>query len=251
MERKKKLRQEQSKRIREAINKKNAEKKKQNELDLLRFERVMAEIENEEDEETINEVLENNDFLSVNELKGIIKKLKIKLGLISKEELAKERYSFINTPDSELTPHQLKVKRLQIMQKQGAEKRLLEKKKKQKLLEEQERMKNENPELFKSQLYDKRKYLKKKIKKLKRFKEDSLMRKNKQRRMLSILDVYIDGNSVNDKRVEEEFMKLTQEMNQNEDLEEYEQQLGEIEMELRDIDSDFEDENTKYANLFR
>ena len=38
-----------------------------------------------------------------------IKKLKIKLGMISKEALEEEKMSFLNIPDDQLTAEQLKV----------------------------------------------------------------------------------------------------------------------------------------------
>ena len=232
--------------------KKKEEKRIQNEEDLRDYEATLEEIEAEDDDEIIMEILANKDFDSVDSLKSTNKKIKIKLGLISKEEIAKDKYSLVNIPDSELNPHQLKVKRLQIMQKQSAEKRILEKKKREKQLQDQERMKKDHPEQYKKQLYDKRKILKDKLKKMRSYREDNLLRKKRQQRLLSILDIYCDGKSVNDKKIEREFLKVTEELNEGgSGIEDIENQLNEVEIELRDVDSEFEDESVKYANLFR
>jgi hypothetical protein len=69
-------------------------------------------------------ILQLNDLDRVKTLTDKIKKYKIKLGLISKEDLQSQKYSMVNTPDSELTPKQLRIKKLQLAQKIASEKRM-------------------------------------------------------------------------------------------------------------------------------
>ena len=94
---------EQSKRIKEAIDRKNEQRRRQNLEELADLEGILAEFVNTKDEDERIEILENNDFTSEKQLLSKIKQLKTKLGLLSSDDLKSEKYSYVAVPDSELT----------------------------------------------------------------------------------------------------------------------------------------------------
>lgn len=157
MERRARIREELHLRIREANRKKNEEKRLAKENDLHHFQKILAELDSlEDDEEEIKEILMENDFESILDIRRAIKKLRINLGLVSKEELEKERLSLINVPDSELDDKQRRKKRFQMMHLENAKKkeakRLLREKEKENII----KVKEENPDQYLSHLYEKR-----------------------------------------------------------------------------------------------
>lgn len=150
--RKQKTREEQSKRIKEAMQKRREQKKQQQREALQIYERAL-----EIDEELARtEEIQRLDFESEEELIAEVKKLRIKLGLINKNELSKDKYSLIEKPDSELTPREIKTKRMQIMHKQAGEQRKLMKQKKQQEKERIDKLKSESPEAYLKFLHKKR-----------------------------------------------------------------------------------------------
>jgi len=251
-QRRKKMRQEQASRIREAMQQKREEKKGQQRTELEKLERLRQL--KDEDQEQFKSELQFLEIESPKELEKQIKKLKLKLGILSKAELESDRYSYIKIPDSELNPQQLRVKRMQVMHQQAAEQRLLKKEEKAKQREEMNRLKTEDPAKYIRMLYERRKGLKDEIRKIKAFKEDSHLRKAKNQRMLNIIDSYLDNE-----KPDVELHTLNKEINNasNSDIEHYESKLQEVETELREIDpgtrssADFEDEATLSANMFR
>jgi chromosome segregation ATPase len=233
--RKRRARQEQAQRIREAMAQKREEKKAHQKAELSKLEDMLALRESAP--EQLKAELQVVEIENVKELEKQIKKLKIKLGTISKAELESDRYSYIKIPDSELTPQQLRVKRMQIMHQQAAEQRLAKKEEKAKKKEEMAQMKTENPQIFIKMLYEKRKGLKDKIKKIKAFKEDFYVRKNKNQRMLKIIDSYLDKKYDGTDKGDAELETLNKEINNaNSDVENYESKLLEVETELREVD---------------
>lgn len=155
IERKRKVREELNSRIREANRKKNDEKKQAKKKDLEIFEGALKEIKTlEEDDEELGDILLEFDFVSIEDLERAIKKLKVDLGLISKEELAKERFKYINVPDSELNVKQLRQKRFQIMHKKNAEKKALKKKLRKEQKRQMDLLKKDNPDKYLKHLYE-------------------------------------------------------------------------------------------------
>ena len=75
-------------------------------------------------------------------------KLKQKLGLISQEEINKERFAALSIPDSDLTPQQVKQKRMLQMQRHAQEQRVIQKEKKKREKDEQEKLKEQNPKIY-------------------------------------------------------------------------------------------------------
>jgi hypothetical protein len=80
-----KMRQEQAARIREAMGAKREEKKMQHKAELIKLEGILALHETSPEEFQVS--LEGLELANVRELESMIKKLKIKLGVISKAEL--------------------------------------------------------------------------------------------------------------------------------------------------------------------
>lgn len=250
MLRKRELRKEQAERIREAMVKKRDEKKHLQVNELNKFEK-MIELK-DENPDWVQSELEKNELNTLEELQKRIKKMKLKMGLISQEELDKDRYSLIQIPDNELTKLEVKQKRMQVMQKQAAEQRIITKERKRVANIELEKQKSESPKLYLSQLYDRRKNIKDKIRNMKQFKEDTNIRKSKNMKMLTILDNYQDGKVSNYEQAENEIDMMTKEMRDiNSDVENYETKLVEVESEIRQFHPDFDDEMTNYANLFK
>lgn len=66
---------------------------------------------------------------SIEDIIKRVKKLKIKLGLISKETLEEEKMNLLNIPDDQLNADQLKQKKMQYIFKMAAETRALKKQK--------------------------------------------------------------------------------------------------------------------------
>lgn len=230
-QKRKKTRQEQAARIREAMQQKREEKKAQQRTELEKLERLRQL--RDEDQEQFRSELQFLEIEGLKELEKLIKKLKLKLGILSKAELESDRYSFIKIPDSELSPQQLRVKRMQVMHQQAAEQRLLKKEEKAKQREEMTRLKTEDSAKYIRMLYERRKGLKDEIRKIKAFKEDSHLRKAKNQRMLNIIDSYLDND-----KPDVELHTLNKEINNasNSDIENFESKLQEVETELREID---------------
>ena len=255
MERKKLVREEQGRRIKEAIDRKNEQRKRQNLEELTDLETILTEYLNTKDEDERQEILENNDFSSQKQLEAKIKQLKTKLGLLSSDDVKSEKYSYVAIPDSELTQQQLRIKKLQLAHKMASEKKLAEKQQIEENRQALQRLKIENPEKFKEDLYQKRKDIKEKIKKYKLRKEKEQSLKSK----VMIYNQYLEAQNLNEfpdleknARLEEEFLKVAAlEEEEGSGMEDWENQIGEIEAELREIDSEFEDEDVKHANMFR
>lgn len=230
-QKKKKMRQEQAARIREAMNQKREEKKNQQKAELERLERLRQL--KDEDMGQFKFELQSLEIDNARELEKMIKKLKIKLGILSKAEQESDRYSYIKIPDSELTPQQLRVKRMQVMHQQAADQRLLKKEEKAKKKEDMMKLKTEDPGLYIKMLYEKRKGLKDELRKIKAFKEDFHLRKMKNQRMLNLIDDFLDSD-----KADGELQILNKEINNqgNSDVENFESKLQEVENELREID---------------
>jgi chromosome segregation ATPase len=140
-------------------------------------------------------------------------------------------------PDSELTPQQLRVKRMQVMHQQAAEHRLVRKEEKTRKKEELKKLKDENLPQYIKLMHDKRKGLKDKIRKVKAFKEDFYVRKSKNQRMLKMIDNYLEKKHENSDKADAEFENINKEINSvNSDVENYESKLLEVENELREVD---------------
>ena len=123
------------------------------------------------------------------------------------------------------------------MHQQAAEQRLVRKEEKARKKEEMVELKTDNPKVFIHILYEKRKGLKEKIRKIKAFKEDFYVRKNKNQRMLKIIDSYLDKKYDGSDKGDAELENLNREMNNaNSDVENYESKLLEVETELREVD---------------
>ena len=72
---------------------------------------------------------------------------------------------------------------------------------------------------------------------MKAFKEDFYMRKNKNQRMLRMIDSYLDKKHDDADTADQEYENLNKEINNvNSDVENYESKLMDVENELREVD---------------
>lgn len=85
------------------------EKELQQKQEVEELEKAKEEIE--KDPSKTDQIVASLEFGSFDELKKRLKKLKIKLGLVTKEDLEEQKFSLLNIPDDQLTPEQQRVKR--------------------------------------------------------------------------------------------------------------------------------------------
>lgn len=120
------MRREQAQRLKETMVKRKEERKKQQEAELKELESIIEqkkkdpEVDMSQFKVCIHLIYFNNNIFkeklnfyaldSIEDAVKRIKKLKIKLGLISKETLEEEKMSLLNIPDDKLNAEQLKVK---------------------------------------------------------------------------------------------------------------------------------------------
>jgi actin-related protein 5 len=250
LRRKREFRLEQASRIRESIQKKRDEKKIEQSNELAKLSK-MVELK-ESNPEWVRAEMNIMDVEEMRDIEKKLRNLKHKMGLISQEELDYARFYLLEIPDAELTGLQVKQKRMQHMQKTSAERRIITKERTRIEKIEIEKLKTESPKLYLNQLYGKRKGIKDKIKTMKQFREDNNVRKTKNLKMLNVLDNYLDGKVDDYEEAEQEIDMLTKEMRDvNSDMENYETKLAEVEGEIRGLDPNFDDEITNFANLFK
>lgn len=111
--------------------------------------------------------LEDEGFYSEKELAQTVFKMRLKLGMVSEEELKEKRFGLLNKRDQDLTEKQRKMKKYQRMQKINADRRSERKAEAEKLERQIEEMKERDPAKYLEGLKLKRKNLKSKIKQIK------------------------------------------------------------------------------------
>ena len=153
-----------------------------NELDSLKSMKLNYENGDKEAHEEVVEMFGPNKALD--KLNKKIHSLEIKLGLVE-EKPDENKFSLVDVPDHELTSEKLKLKRIQVYQKNMIEVR--KKKQEEKEMEENrlKELRENNPEVYLAQLRDKYKVLSEKAKESERIKNEMNNRKSrfKQRRM--------------------------------------------------------------------
>lgn len=139
-----------------------------------------------------------------------------------------------------------------MVQQQAAEQRLIRKEEKARKQEEMNKLKEADPVEYIRLLYEKRKHIKDKIRKIKVNKDDFNIRKNKNQRMLKIIDSFLDKKEDENSKADADLENLNKEINTiNSDIENYESKLQEVENELREVDPSFEEESVLASNMFR
>ena len=132
-----------------------------NELDSLKRMKENYENGDKEAHEEVVEMFGPNKALD--KLNKKIHSLEIKLGLVE-EKPDENKFSLVDVPDHELTSEKLKLKRIQVYQKNMIEVR--KKKQEEKEMEENrlKELRENNPEVYLAQLRDKYKVLSEKAK---------------------------------------------------------------------------------------
>lgn len=114
---------------------------------------------------------------SERDLEKKILKIKVKLGLESEEKLNAIKYSLVDKRDEDLTKEEKRKKRFQVMLKKNEEKRKVKREKRKVEKQRIESMIESDPNMYLTELLHERKIYKKKIKKIKKFKEDNLLQR--------------------------------------------------------------------------
>ncbi|KAL4456886.1 hypothetical protein ABPG74_014524 [Tetrahymena malaccensis] len=245
--RKQEIRQKQAERLKEAMQKKREEKKRAHEKELAELESLESKFK--EDQQSAKMVIEQyfGKGKGIEEVRKRIQKVKVKLGFLPKDTLEEDKYTLINIADSQLTAQQQKQKKLQIIQKQAAEtraeKKALEKQKKEEII----KMKTSNPEVYLNMLYEKRLKIIKKVDEKKKHQQELSTRNSRvnQKRMQTIAQLGAsekigkdDNFGMND---EDWNIYIGIQRDYESDEENQEMKLNEIEIELREMDPNFDD----------
>lgn len=205
----------------------------QEELDNL--EKLSDLIHSEDNSAIVKKELEALGYGSEAELKARIKALRLKLGLWQPDP---DRFALLSVPDEQLSPRSLKTKRIQLMHKKGMEKREIKRTEREAREVEIEKLKA-NPQKYLGNLLAQRSELKTKLKRIKQFKEDTNLRKTRDKKLMQNFDNYLDDG---DKSTAEFDVALQELMEVSSDPEKYEEQLELLHQEIKTIKPDFDEE---------
>eukprot|EP00828_Plagiopyla_frontata_P027736 TRINITY_DN3597_c0_g1_i3.p1 TRINITY_DN3597_c0_g1~~TRINITY_DN3597_c0_g1_i3.p1 ORF type:complete len:554 (-),score=92.69 TRINITY_DN3597_c0_g1_i3:60-1721(-) len=254
--RKTEQRKEQAKRLREAIYKKKEEKHKVLEKELSELTELQEKIKT--DPELVESQLDLYNFSKFDDIKRRIKVLKIKLGLITQEEIDANKYHLISIPDDQLMPDQKRLKKLQMAQKQAFEVRQQKKVEEQKRKEKLEELKVSNPQEYMDQLYFRRNELQTKLQHSQvsqkvTARSQTLSQKRQQLQTLAQLGNEFPTGTSKRRTVEDNFgqndsdwdvyLSLTSNRDNNTqaEMDHLINKINEVECELRELDADFEE----------
>ena len=267
LKKKQEIRKEQSKRLREIMQKKREENFRNLEKEIEELERISQM--KDSDKYHFEEAILNKGFTNADELHKRIHKIYTKLNFDKegKEEEKfdeEKRWPFLNIPDEDLTEDQIKMKRIQKMQRNAylsrLEKREIIKKEKEKI----EEFKQKSPETFLISLYRKKKELIDRLENYKQIRKDLTSRRSgmNQKRMMVLAELGRDNEQKGKKKNENakddfgmndedwEVYRGISRHNLSEDEEEDQQQLNEVEAQIIEIDPNYFKYNESLAQGF-
>lgn len=256
---------EQSRRLKEIIQKKKEEKYQKLQNELTNLERIIQL--KETDKFTFEEELTHNGFENLTELENRINKISTKLNNnianldnnnYSKEDLDK-RYPLLLIDDNQLTSEQLKMKRIQKMQKNAFLNRLEKREAAKKEKERIEELKQKDPEKYLINLYKTKKEILDRLKKYQDLKKDMMNRHSKlnMKRIQVLAELGQDKNdetssngksSKSNSNNEDDFGKNDEdwdayrEVNKNnlqKEEEDENNRLHEVENQIKEMDKDY------------
>jgi len=266
LKRKQELRKEQIKRLRESMQNKKEE-------NLINLEMELKELEElnslrSHDKYQFEEALMQKGFSSNDELQKRINKIFLKLNFdkIDKKDGENEkfeedkRWPLLNTPDEDLNEEQIKMKKIQKMQKNAyltrIEKREAQKREKEKIDE----LKQKEPEKYLLNLYIKKKEILERLKNYKQIRKDLSNRllKVNMRRMVVLAELGGEAEKPNKKKENEkdnfgindedwEVYRGISRHNISEDEEEDQNQLNELEAQIMEMDPNYFKYNEGYV----
>ena len=254
---KKEARNEQIKRLREITKKKREENYKNMKIELEQLEKMIAM--KDVDKFKFEEILTNTGYESAEEIQQRINKLNAKLNNDihnleqSQPEDIESRWYLLSMPDEDLTEEQIKMKRIQKMQKNAyysrLEKREIARREKEKI----ENLKKDNKEKYLVSLYRNKKEILERLAKYEELKRDMVNRHSKtnMKRMQTLAELGKDSNEggsggSSTKGEEDDFGKndedweIYREVNKNNINEEEEEdmnRLHDIENQISEIDT--------------
>ena len=243
---------EQIKRMREIMKKKREENYKNMQIELEQLEKII--LLKESDKFKFEEILTNTGYENSDEIQKRINQLNAKLNndihnLVStKPENIESRWYLLSMPDEDLTQEQIKMKRIQKMQKNAyysrLEKRELAKKEKEKI----ETLKKENKEKYLVSLYKNKKEIIERLSKYEELKRDMVNRHSKtnMKRMQTLAELGKENedlrNNEDDFGKNDEDWEIYREVNKNNINEEEEEdinRLHDVENQISDIDKNY------------
>jgi actin-related protein 5 len=246
---------EQIRRLREIMKKKREENYKNMQIELEQLERMIAL--KDQDKFKFEEMLTNTGYESAEEILQRINKLNAKLNNDihhlenTQPEDIESRWNLLSMPDEDLTEEQIKLKRIQKMQKNAYYSRLEKKEQARKEKEKIETLKKENKDKYLVSLYRTKKEILERLAKYDELKRDMVNRHSKtnMKRMQTLAELGKDSDGMGGSSWEDddfgkndEDWEIYREVNKNNINEEEEEdynRLHDIENQISEIDKNY------------
>ena len=248
---------EQIRRLREIMKKKREENYKNMQLELDQLEKMLAL--KEQDKFKFEEMLTNTGYESAEEIIQRINKLNAKLNNDihnldnTQPEDIESRWNLLSMPDEDLTEDQIKMKRIQKMQKNAYYSRLEKKAQAKKEKEKIEKLKKENKDKYLISLYRTKKEILERLAKYEELKRDMVNRHSKtnMKRMQTLAELGKNSDGLekgsnnyddDDFGKNDEDWEIYREVNKNNINEEEEEdynRLHDIENQINEIDKNY------------
>ena len=248
---------EQIRRFREIMKKRREENYKNMQIELEQLEKMIAL--KDQDKFKFEEMLTNTGYESAEEIIQRINKLSAKLNNDihhlenTQPEDIESRWNLLSMPDEDLTDEQIKMKRIQKMQKNAYYSRLEKKELARKEKEKIEKLKNENKDKYLVSLYRTKKEILERLAKYEELKRDMVNRHSKtnMKRMQTLAELGKDSDGMerggsnwedDDFGKNDEDWEIYREVNKNNINEEEEEdynRLHDIENQISEMDKNY------------
>ena len=248
---------EQIRRFREIMKKRREENYKNMQIELEQLEKMIAL--KDQDKFKFEEMLTNTGYESAEEIIQRINKLSAKLNNDihhlenTQPEDIESRWNLLSMPDEDLTEEQIKMKRMQKMQKNAYYSRLEKKELARKEKEKIEKLKNENKDKYLVSLYRTKKEILERLAKYEELKRDMVNRHSKtnMKRMQTLAELGKDSDGMerggsnwedDDFGKNDEDWEIYREVNKNNINEEEEEdynRLHDIENQISEMDKNY------------
>ena len=249
---------EQSKRLKEILQKKREETLKNYQNELNSLEKIMQL--KDTDKYQFGEALTNSGYENIEEIQKRISKISTKLNNSvqnldnTKEEDIEKKWPLLSMPDEDLTQEQLKMKRIQKMQKNAYLSRLEKREQIKREKEKIEQLKKDDPEKYLVSLYKTKKEIIDRLNKYQELRKDMMNRhsKSNMKRMQALAELGKEKNDNNSNATsiseDDDFGKNDEdwdayrEVNKNnlsEEEDEETNRLHDIENQIKEMDKDY------------
>ena len=249
---------EQSKRLKEILQKKREETLKNYQNELNSLEKIIQL--KEKDKYQFEEALTNSGYENLEEIQKRISKLSTKLNNSvqnldnTKDEDIEKKWPLLSMPDEDLTNEQLKMKRIQKMQKNAFLSRLEKREQIKREKEKIEQLKKDDPEKYLVSLYKTKKEIIDRLNKYQELRKDMMNRhsKSNMKRMQALAELGKEKNENNSNSAsiseDDDFGKNDEdwdayrEVNKNnlsEEEDEETNRLHDIENQIKEMDKDY------------